>query len=95
MVVYKLMTLERAKKEITMLQAYVELVESYKPTNIEQEIVKEYAITNSNKKLCENLSVIHERVVDVISSLGKDDLHKFVRSGYMKKTKHTRGYSYE
>ncbi|WP_419955959.1 hypothetical protein ACN6MT_11460 [Neobacillus niacini] len=92
---HKLMTLERAKKEINMLQAYVKLVESYQPTTIEQEIVKEYAIKNSIPKVCEKLNVSHDKVVDVISSLGKDELHKIVRSGYMKKTKHTRGYSYD
>jgi hypothetical protein len=93
-VVYRLMTLERAKKEINMLQAYVQLVESYQPTNPEQEIVKEYAVTNSIKKVCEKLTVSHEKVVDVITSLGKDELHKIARSGYMQKTKHTRSFRY-
>jgi hypothetical protein len=50
--------------------------------------IKEHAITNSIKKVFEKLNVSHEKVVNVITSLGKDELHKIVRSGYMKKTKH-------
>ncbi|MFB3164719.1 hypothetical protein ABLO26_25495 [Neobacillus sp. 179-J 1A1 HS] len=92
--VYKLMTLDRAKSEIEKLQYYVDLVESYQPKSIEQEIVKEYAIKNSISEICKTLSVSHEKVVDVITDLGRDKLHKIVRSGYMKKTKHMRSYRY-
>jgi hypothetical protein len=88
------MTLDRAKKEIKSLQYYVDLIESYEPINLEQEIVKEYAITNSISKVCEKLTVSHENVVDVITSRGKNELHKMVRSGYMKKTNHIRSYRY-
>jgi hypothetical protein len=90
----KFMTLDRAKNEIKKLQYYCMLIETNKPINLEQEIVKEYAITNSIKKVCEKLTVSHEKVVDVITTLGKDELHKIVRSGYMQKTKHTRSFRY-
>jgi hypothetical protein len=86
------MTLDRAKSEIVKLQTYVNLVETYEPTTLEQEIVKEYAKTSSISAVCKTLSVSHEKVVDVITSLGKDDLHKIARSGYMQKTKHIRSY---
>lgn len=88
------MTLDRARTEIMRLQYYVDLIEMFEPINIEQEIVKEYAITNSIPKVCEKLNVSHENVVDVLTSRGKDELHKMVRSGYMKKTNHIRSYSY-
>jgi hypothetical protein len=93
-VAIKLMTLDRAKSEIVKLQSYVSLIESYQPQSIEQEIIKEYAIKNSIPKVCEKLSVSHEKVVDVISSMGKDELHRTVRSGYMQKTKHIRNIRY-
>jgi hypothetical protein len=90
----KFMTLDKAKNEIQKLQYYVNLVEKYEPTTLEQEIIKEYAKTSSISAVCKTLSVTHEKVVDVITSLGKDELHKIVRSGYMKKTKHIRSYRY-
>jgi hypothetical protein len=86
------MTLDKAKKEIMRLQNYVDLVESYQPKSIDQEIVKEYALTSSINEVSRRLSVSYEKVVEVISSLGKDELHKMVRSAYMKKTKHTRSW---
>ncbi|MFB3168470.1 hypothetical protein P5G62_015235 [Neobacillus sp. 179-C4.2 HS] len=86
------MTLDRAKKEIMRLQDYVDLVESYQPKSIDQEIVKEYALTSSINEVSKRLSVSYEKVVEVISSLGKDELHKMVRSAYMKKTKHSRSW---
>ncbi|MFS0776099.1 hypothetical protein ABC255_08845 [Neobacillus sp. 3P2-tot-E-2] len=91
---FTIMTLDRAKKEIENLQYYVRLVESYQPQSIEQEIVKEYAITSSIVEVCKKLPVSHEKVVDVITTLGKDELHKIVRKGYMQKTKHMRSYRY-
>ncbi|MEH7181107.1 helix-turn-helix domain-containing protein [Neobacillus vireti] len=90
----KFITLEKAKTEIKRLQYYVNLVETYEPINLEQEIVKEYAKTSSINEVSRRLNVSYETVVDVISSMGKDELHKLVRSGYMKKTKHSRTYSY-
>jgi hypothetical protein len=88
------MTLDRAKKEINNLQYYVNLIELYEPINLDQEIIKEYAITNSITEVSKRLNVSYEMVVDVITDRGKDELHKLVRSGYMKKTKHSRSYRY-
>lgn len=88
------MTLDRAEAEIKRLQYYVDLIETYQPTTIEEEIIKEYAITNSITEVSKRLNVSYEKVVDVITDRGKDELHKIVRSGYMKKTKHSRSYRY-
>lgn len=84
------MTLDKAKKEIETLQHYVDLVEGYQTDSIEQQIIMAYALTNSIPKVAVNVGVSYEKVVEVISSRGKDELHKMVRSAYMKKTKHSR-----
>jgi predicted CoA-binding protein len=89
-VTIKIITLDRAKSEIKRLQAYVDLVEVYQPATLEEEIIKEYAITSSIPAVIKKLSVSHEKVVDVISSRGKDDLHKIARSVYMQKTRRQR-----
>ncbi|SMQ75928.1 hypothetical protein SAMN05444673_2571 [Bacillus sp. OV166] len=86
----KLMTLERAKNEIIKLQNYVTLVESYPVDTVEQEIIKEYAITNSIGKVTEKLKIDREFVTNVIKSRGNDELHKLMRSGYMYKTRSNR-----
>lgn len=90
----KFITLEKAKTEIKRLQNFVNLVETYEPINVEQEIIKAYAITSSITEVSIRLNVSYEKVVDVITSRGKDELHKLVRTGYMNKTKHIRSYTY-
>lgn len=90
----KFITLDQAKSEIKRLQGYVNLVEAYNPSNIEQEIVKEYAMKSSIPEVSKTLNVSYEKVVEVISSRGKDELHRIVRSGYMKKTKPHRRMEY-
>ncbi|MFP5111812.1 hypothetical protein ACSU64_05470 [Bacillaceae bacterium C204] len=87
----KFITLDRAKSEIKRLQYYVNLVETYEPINLEQEIIKEYAKTSSIPEVSKRLNVSYEKVVEVISSRGKEDeLHKIMRSWYMHKTKNQR-----
>lgn len=81
----KLITVDLAKKEIKRLQEYVALVESYEAETLEKQIVKEYAITNSINKVSERLSIDRDVVIDVLKSLGKDELHKIVRTGYFHK----------
>lgn len=90
----KFITLDRAKAEIKRLQDYVNLVETYRPSNLEGEIVKEYAMKSSIPEVSKKLNVSYEKVVEVISSKGKDELHKIVRSGYMKKIRSRRTYEF-
>jgi hypothetical protein len=95
-----LITLERAKVEIKRLQHYVDLVENYEDDTIDKFIIKTYAITNSINKTIElaNASgfyINHQELtraymVSVIKRTGKDELHKLIRTGYMKRTKHIR-----
>jgi hypothetical protein len=82
----KFITIDKAKAEIKRLQDYVNLVEAYQPSNLEEEIIKEYATKSSIPEVSKKLNVSYEKVVEVISSKGRI-LHKIVRSGYMKETK--------
>jgi hypothetical protein len=86
----KLITVERAKKEIQRLQHYVDLVESYPVDKLENLVIKEYALTNSIVKVTEKLSLEREYVTAIIKSRGNDELHKILRNGYMSKTKANR-----
>ena len=49
---FTIMTLERAKREIVKLQHFVDLIESYQPSSLDQEIIKEYAKTSSIPEVC-------------------------------------------
>ena len=86
----KLITVSKAKEEIKRLQRFVELVESYEEDTIDKKIIKEYAYTNSIEKVHTKLNVDKEYINKVIRRLGKDELHKLIRTGYMQKTKHNR-----
>lgn len=91
----KLITVKKAREEIVKLKQYIKLIESYETDTIEKRVIKEYAITNSILEVVNNLRddgylVDKDFVGKTIRSRGKDDLHKFIRSGYMAKTKHQR-----
>jgi hypothetical protein len=90
LLVNKVITLDRAKSEIKRLTYLVNLIESYQPSTLEQEIIKEYATVSSIPVVSKKLNVSYEKVVEVISSKGKDELHKQVRSWYMLKTRPSR-----
>src|SRR3954451_21795964 len=93
----KLITVERAEKEISKLQKYIELVENYEADTLEKWIVKEYAYTNSIVEVVKRISdqgfTINERPIDkkyVTSILdGKimDELHRLLRLGYRQRIK--------
>jgi hypothetical protein len=93
-------TVEKAKGEIEKLQHFIHLVESYETDTLDKAIIKEYAITNSIPKTISTLNTIgyavdnkevdHDYVVSLLKKIGKDELHKHVRSVYMKKTKYIR-----
>ena len=93
----KLITVERAEKEINRLQKYIELVENYEADTLEKWIIKEYAYTNSIVEVVKRISdrgfTINERRVDkkyVTSILdGKimDELHRLLRLGYRQRIK--------
>ncbi|MFS0577318.1 hypothetical protein AB1K83_17010 [Sporosarcina sp. 179-K 3D1 HS] len=46
-----LKTVDQAKKEIEILQGFVDLVESFQPKTLEEQIIKEYAYIGSIEKV--------------------------------------------
>jgi len=96
----KLITVEKAQKEVIRLKHYLNLVENYETDTIEKWILKEYAITNSIKQIVQNASEHHfnhrgclidrQFVTDVIKSKPNDELHKILKSGYLYKTRQNR-----
>ncbi|ALX47792.1 hypothetical protein AOX59_03735 [Lentibacillus amyloliquefaciens] len=99
----KLITVERAKREVQRLQHYIDLAESDESDTLNKWIVKEYAYTNSIKKVIEKASsegftvngepLSREYAVSVINGKPNDELHKILRSGYRLKIRpNTRNY---
>jgi hypothetical protein len=95
----RLITVRRAKEEIQRLQHYVNLAESYETKTLEKLIIKEYAITNSMLEVTRNLTrrgylknnepIDKEYVPRVINDTPADELQRILKSGYLKRTKHT------
>ena len=92
--------LAKAKEELTFLQEFIVLTESYEETTLQQQIIKRYAITGSMVQVVVQLNAERQQegllpiessyVSEVIRSKPNDPLHKMVRSQYMKKTRHAR-----
>lgn len=92
-----LKTVDQAKEEIAKLQIYVNLVENFQPETLEEQILKEYAYLGSIVKVADKVNkmgfllngnpVEKEDVSAIIRSRGKNDLHKVLRTGYLKKTR--------
>ena len=95
-----LKTVEQAKNQIAKLQAFVDLVEDYQAETLEQQIIKEYAYLGSLTKVAEKVNRLGYSIDGrpyegtdisfVIKGKGNDELHKVIRSGYLRKTRHTR-----
>ncbi|MFD1708923.1 hypothetical protein ACFSCZ_19860 [Siminovitchia sediminis] len=95
-------TLAQAKKDRDILQEYVNLIEHYQPKTFEQYVVFEYALQGSIEKTALNLNQrgnffeIKPITADIVkqaltSTPNKgDDLHKWIRSLYLKRTRPNR-----
>ena len=93
----KLITVERAEKEINRLQKYIELVENYEADTLEKWIVKEYAYTNSIVEVVKRINdrgfTINEQPVDkkyvtsILNGKIMDELHRLLRLGYRQRIK--------
>lgn len=93
----KLITVERAEREIKRLQHYINLVKAYEDNTLEKWIIKEYAYTNSIVKVINNAKekgITHqgkplerEYAIAVISGKATDELHRILKSGYNSKVK--------
>ena len=96
----RLMTVEKAKAEVKTLKSYIKLVESYEADTMEKQMIKEYAYLNSIEEVAkvlndrgysvEGRSIVGADVSAVIRLKSKDELHKIIRCGYLKKTRHNR-----
>lgn len=88
----RLITLNNAKAKVKKLNDYIDLVENYETDTIEKWIIKQYAITNSMKKILEiaveeeithnGEPLEHQFLVSVINGKKMDQLHHFLRVGY-------------
>lgn len=97
------MTLDQAKIEMESLNEFIELVENYEVKNIEDWIIKNYAMTNSISGVIKNSLSVEDNnqiatqlsrdfILNVIKSKPKDKLHKIVRSAYFKKIRKPRKF---
>jgi|SRR5699024_9776509 len=90
-----LITYENAKKLRNKLEFYIKLIENYEVDSLEKFIIKNYALTNSSSEVIKRFNNSHkqygvhtltrEQVLNVIKASPRDDLHKIVKSGYIKK----------
>ena len=92
-----LRTVEAAKKEIKELHDFVFMVETYKPSTLEEKILKEYALLGSISKVVEKINDEHGRetidgafVTKLITSKPQDELHRRLKTNYLMKTRHQR-----
>lgn len=88
-------TIEEAKKIVYDLQSYINLAESFEPKNVEEHIIREYAYLGSLQKVSDRMKEMNyeievDDVRNAIQTRGKTDLHKIIRSGYMKRTRSSR-----
>ncbi|WP_026858882.1 hypothetical protein [Jeotgalicoccus psychrophilus] len=91
----KFMKYNDAKEEMNRIKNYIYLVENYKVDNVFNWIVKQYALTNSiagvvrsarNEEDHKIFEVVdREKVLSVLNSPAKDELHKIIIQGYKAK----------
>ncbi|KAA0941644.1 hypothetical protein FQ087_21055 [Sporosarcina sp. ANT_H38] len=96
-----LKTVDQARKEIKILQGFINLVESIQPQTLEEQIIKEYAYIGSVEKVAIKVSELgylksdgqpfeKEDISNIIKGKPTNDLHKLIKTGFLKKTRHTR-----
>lgn len=90
-------TLDQAKKDLSVIKQYIDLVESYEPINFTQQIIHTYALLGSIQKTAEAISesgniITAEEVTTYITSKAapEDILHKLIKSLYRKRTRKNR-----
>lgn len=94
-------TLEQAKKEIEILQHYVELVEKAPSKTLKEFVVKEYALQGNLSKVAGQANLLFplpngelhraSDIAAIITEKGHEaPLDKLIRSCYLMKTRHAR-----
>jgi hypothetical protein len=97
----KFISITKARQDVKMLNEYIALWESYETDTVEKQIIKEYALLSSLEEVANRLNSkgysIDDRSIEAaadvrsgINQKPKDDLHRIVRSGYLKKARKKR-----
>ncbi|TCJ00491.1 hypothetical protein [Cytobacillus praedii] len=96
------MNLQLAKKRITELQHFVDLVENYETVDFKTHVIKGYATTGSLEKTAAKMNefgfqvddreIIKDDIVGVINTKVRyvDELHRLMRLAYRKKIKNNK-----
>lgn len=84
-----------AQKKVSELNHYISLVDTYTISNLEQWIIKNYALTNSIPRVIQNArqskdmslieNVTREKIISLLNSKPQDELHKIIIRGYKAK----------
>lgn len=86
-------TLNQAKKDIQIIQQYINLIENYEPKDLRQQVIHTYALLGNITKTAEYLnkhgySIEAQEITRIITSPPpkEDLLHKQIKQLYLKKT---------
>lgn len=95
-------TLDQAKKDLQIIQQYINLIENYEPNDLRQQVIYTYALIGNITKAAQSLNnqgySLNGHVIEpndiarIITSqpLKNDLLHKQIKQLYLKKTRHQR-----
>lgn len=94
------MTVDAAKNKISQLSSYVSLVESFEAETLEEHIIEQYARIGSMKKVVDKVNQMNipsiknpievDDVREVLTSRGKNELHKTIRTLYLRRIRSSR-----
>ncbi|RJF32052.1 hypothetical protein D4741_19980 [Pseudoalteromonas gelatinilytica] len=99
------MILEKAKKEQSELNRYIELIETYEPKTIQQEAVLIYAIEGSLAKVIYHLNNKYnfsdDKAIELLTAREwlttrpqkDDELHKTIKTLFLKRSRANRSKS--
>lgn len=88
-------TVSKAKERAHRLQTYIYLVETYQAKSMEEHIIQQYAYLGSLSKVADKMremgyEVEIDDVRNAIQSRSKNELHKIIRKGYMKRSRYSK-----
>jgi hypothetical protein len=95
----KLITVQRAEKEVKRLMHFINLAENYDADTLEKWVIKEYAFTNSVTEIVKRahnkgIPLTKEYASSVIKGKATDELHRILKSGYMARITPKKGKGY-
>lgn len=89
------MTVAQAKMKIHELNRYVYLAESFEVNSTHDQIIKNYAHLGSLQSVADKMQMMGydieiEDVRAALRQTSKSDLHRIIKTGYMKRTRSSR-----